>query len=154
MSAFLVGTAHIDALLTAGIAFHPASSPLRWYRPAEAPEEPLCARERWLTPQTAGRVGAVLLAENARSVNYHYDEDDIEVPYEFRPVPGTPDPLVVLKAIHCLEYQSGEHPEWFDSEAREFLNVLHRSAARELDGWLTAAGWPIKSHAVIAYRRD
>ncbi len=52
----------------------------------------------------------MLLAENARSFNHCHDELDWEPVYLFHPLPGAPDPLVVLKAIACLQYQSCEHP--------------------------------------------
>lgn len=42
-----------------------------------------CKRE--LTSETAGRVGAVLLAENRRSVDHRYDEEESEEPYRETP---------------------------------------------------------------------
>lgn len=84
-----------------------------------------------------------------RSVNYRYDEDDWEPPYLFRPLPGTPDALVVLKAIDCLEYQSCEHPGWLDSEARVFYQALRRAAITELPGYSDAEGWPIQNRVIF-----
>ncbi|MGH3900427.1 MAG: hypothetical protein ACRDTA_19720 [Pseudonocardiaceae bacterium] len=68
---------------------------------------------------TAGRVGAMSLAENTRSVNYLHEEGCWEPVYLFHPLPGTPDPLAVLKAIAGLEYQSCER-----------AHTLFRAAAR------------------------
>lgn len=112
----------IDALLTAGLAFCSDTYLLTWHYPPPTAAEPgTVGRARTLTPATAGRVGAMLLAENTRSVNYLHDEDDWEPVYLLHPLPGTPDPLAVLKAIACLEYQSCEHDGWLDSEARGVL---------------------------------
>lgn len=107
-----------------------------------------------LTPATAGRVGAMLLAENARSVNHCYDEDDWEPVYLFHPLPGTPDPLVVLKAITCLEYQSCEHDGWLDSEARVFCQALRRVVITELPGYSAAEGWPIETRTIFQRPRS
>lgn len=146
MSAFIVSKTHIDALVTAGIVMaRGACGPMRWYWPALTDDDRKDAYERgepWgrravelmterqheLRQETAGRVGAMLWAENRRSVNHRYDEDEWEQPYEFSHLPGTPDPVIVLDAIACYEYQSCEHPEWPASEAFEFCRVLRELA--------------------------
>lgn len=152
MSAFIVTTVHIDALLSAGLVFCGVKDPLRWYYPPPTTVNPDTAgRERVLTRSTAGRVGAMLLAENARSVNHNYDQDDWEPAYLFHPLPGTPDPLVVLKALACLEYQSREHHGWLDSEARVFCQALRRVAITALPGYHQAEGWPIETPAVFRH---
>ncbi len=86
MSAFVVSDDHIDALLTAGLH----SRGLRWFWPeidaasdrgnwtSAALQAQSEQRRRELTIDTAGRVGAVLLAENQRSVNHRYDEEELE----------------------------------------------------------------------------
>ncbi len=84
MSAFIVSNTHIDAILTAGL-FRPwrTSGDVRWLD-AEEPN-PDCYAEgepwgpgsmtwfrdhlRYLSEATAGYVGAMLWAENRRSVN-------------------------------------------------------------------------------------
>lgn len=152
MSACTVTTEHIDALLTAGLAFCTVTDPLRWYYPPPTTAEPdTTSRDRTLTSATAGRVGAMLLAENSRSVNHYYDEADWEPVYLFHPLPGTPDPLVVLKAIACLEYQSCEHPGWLDSEARVFCQALRRVAIAALPGYSAAQGWLIETRAIFQH---
>src|SRR5262252_7882178 len=133
MSAFEVSKTHIDALLTAGLDWN-RYGPVRWFvnirqHPdwdrAFEPGEPWgqtamnvyrdCKRE--LTRETAGRVGAMLVNQNKRSVNFRYDEDELEAPYEFEPLPGAPNPLVILKAIGGYEYQACETPDWEETEA-------------------------------------
>lgn len=155
MSAFTVPVEHIDALLSAGLAFCSVKDPLRWYYPAPTTAEPDTAqREHTLTAATAGRVGAMLLAENARSFNHCHDELDWEPAYLFHPLPGAPDPLVVLKAIACLQYQSCEHPGWLDSEARVFCQALRAVTIAALPGYHQAPGWPIETRAIFPQRRN
>jgi hypothetical protein len=150
MSAFTLDTVHVDALLTAGLAFCTEKSPLTWHYPPPTPADPSTVeRQCTLTPVSAGRVGAMLLTENARCVNYRYDQDNWEPPYLFHRLPGTPDPLVVLKAIACLEYQSCEHPGWLASEARVFCQALRRVTIPELPGYHDAQGWPIQHQAIF-----
>lgn len=154
MSAFTVTTVHVDALLTAGLAFCTKKNPLTWRHPPPTAAEPsTVGLERTLTPATAGQVGAMLLAENTRSVNHRNDEDDWEPVYLFHPLPGTPDPLVVLKAIACLEYQSCEHDGWLDSEARVFCQALRQVTITKLPGYHDVDGWPIETRAAFPHRR-
>ncbi|WP_410570623.1 hypothetical protein [Amycolatopsis sp. cmx-4-61] len=152
-SAFLVDADHIDALLTAGLAYARDLGALTWYYPTPdgpAPDD-LSDLARQLTPSTAGRVGAMLLAENMRSVNHTRGSEGWEPPYLYRELPGDPDPVVVLKAISCLQAQSCEHPGWPDSEAYAFCDALHRMAVCRLPGWrqLTDTAWPIKNRRIF-----
>jgi hypothetical protein len=140
MSAFMVDDTHIDALLTAGLLLDPRA-PLRWWIPGV----------RELTAATADRVGAMLLAENRRSVNHRYREDEIESIYQFHQLAGRPDPVVVLSAIDCYEYQACEHPEWERSEAWAFCDALRRLACRHLPGY-EAAPWEITDPTVFLAR--
>jgi hypothetical protein len=52
------------------------------------------------------------------------------------------EPVQVLKAIKCYEYQSCEHPSWEDSEARSWCNHLRLAAIEHLPGF-EAAKWEI-----------
>lgn len=169
MSAFEVCTTHIDALLTAGLQWATTNrSPIRWLAreltqadqedayERGAPWGPEAIRlygelQRELTVETAGHVGAMLLAENRASVNHRYDEAEWEEPYQFHRLPGTADPVIVLSALSCYEYQSCEHPEWQDSEARRFCDSLRASAIRELPGY-DSAPWEISDRNVFLRR--
>lgn len=161
MSAFMVSTVHIDAMLTAGLVLGPAyGTPLSWYWPdldattdrgswtSEQLRQEAVQRRRELTLATAGRVGAMLLAENRRSVDHRYAEEELEEPYLYSRVPGRPDPVVVLKAIACYEYQSCEHPGWRTSEAHAFVRVLESAMVHHLPGYENAP-WEITSRAVF-----
>ncbi len=66
----------------------------------------------------------VLYKENIKSVNYRYNEktrlpklDDVEPKTNF----GVYD---VIKLIHCLDYQSCEHPDYYKSPAKKILDTL------------------------------
>jgi hypothetical protein len=149
----MVGRTHIDALLTAGLSWN-RYGPIRWMDTADAPPpEAYAEGEPWgpaavrwynehrkeLTRETAGQVGAMLLAENRRSVDHRYAEEEWEEPYVFNPLRGRPDPLVVLRALSCYVYQSCEHREWPQSEAARFCEALQSAAIREatmdIDVW-------------------
>ena len=154
MSAFVVDKAHIDYMVSAGLLLvHPGDT-LTWLWSEEGPPntdelyergEPwgrgyyewVRRSQRRLDVSTAGRVGAMLLAENRRSVNFRYDEDDWEEPYTFEPVASV-DPVVVLKALSCYEYQACEHPEWEASEAHAFCEALRQRAIASLPGYAEA----------------
>lgn len=174
MSAFMVSTDHIDALLTAGMSGVRRYGPLRWMVPAPVNEHAYQAGEPWgpeasqeyeqrrreLTEETAGQVGAMLLAENRRSVDHRYAEEEIEEPYLYHRYPrnvsraelraqheaGTlPRPLApvdILKMIECYEYQSCEHPEWETSEAHAFCQALRMDQISKLEGYEDAP-WDI-----------
>lgn len=158
MSAFVVSKRHIDALVTAGLSLPQNYGPMGWTIPAPpaeaayqrgaawgpAAQSEYEAHHRTLRRTDAGRVGAMLWAENERSVNHRYDEEGIEEPYVYQRYKGAPDlsPTVVLKLISCYEYQSCEHPEWKQSEAFAFCQSLRKAVIGELAGY-DAAPWGI-----------
>ncbi|HTE67055.1 MAG TPA: hypothetical protein VK736_12470 [Candidatus Binatia bacterium] len=142
MSAYMVSKAHIDAMLTAGLA-RDQYGPLRWW----VDDEPR-SRDNMqeLTYQTADRVGAMLLAENRRSVNYRYDENEPVPAYEFNRLPGynhKEHAVLVLKAIHGFDYQACECDDWWRTEARAFCVALSRHLESELPGYEDAPTWGI-----------
>lgn len=147
MSAFLVTDAHIDALLTAGLAYTSPDSPLSWPVPSTTPP-----REERLTTETANRVGAMLLAANEHGVNAFFGTDKQTARtehYRFYRLPGDPSPLIVFKAISCLEYQSCDAPDWRLSEAYMFYAELRYLAANRIPGFDDAPGWGISSRTIF-----
>jgi hypothetical protein len=144
----MVSTTHIDAMLTAGLAYAIPGGPLYWYWAEPHAVNPAAKQRYALTPQTAGTVGALLLAENRRSVDHRYREEEWEEPYLFTRLPGWPDPAVVLKAVHCYEYQSCEHPGWETSQAYAFIRRLERAAIYRVPGYEDAP-WEIGSREVF-----
>lgn len=147
MSCYMVSTTHIDAMLTAGIRLPGPFGPMTWLD-REIPEGEVSGLyvglQQALTEATAGRVGAMLLAENRRSVNHRYAESEIEQPYVFHPLDGMPDPVIALKAIAGYQYQSNEHPGWMASEARRFCEALRYVCVWALPGMDDSPGWAIR----------
>jgi hypothetical protein len=135
MSAFMVSNTDIDAMITAALAWTRDDGALRFYR---HDNEGGPTEEFVLNSSTADLVGAILLVENQRSVNFRYREDDLEPVYTFTRLPGRPGPVAVLKIVACYEYQSCEHPEWRNSAAAGFCHVLRSRAISQLPGWETA----------------
>src|SRR6185437_13731070 len=100
--------------------------------------------QREVNEENAETWGATLLAENRRSVNHRYNEDEFEAPYTFTKYDGHFSPVAILKAISCYEYQSCEHPGWEASEAHDFCEALRARMIRKLDGYEQAA-WEINT---------
>lgn len=147
MSAFEVDHTHIDVLISAALVRRHGST-LTWYH-GEIPEtlpgealpshedylERLNATRREVTRENAGTWGATLVAENRRSVNHRYAEDEIEEPYEFTEYAGTFNPVAILSALGCYEYQACEHPGWKTSEAKSFCDALRMQMIHDLPGY-------------------
>ncbi len=163
MSAFIVDDIHIHALLEAGLADQ-RYGPLRWFAPEEpiGPEdhepgqpwgptaiESANRRRRELTSETASIVGMMLVAQNYASVNYRYAEKDEEPIYRYKPLAGYPNPVIVLKAIDCYEYQSCETPDWEETEAHAFCQSLRKRMIHHLPGY-DDAPWDIQSPTVFS----
>lgn len=156
MSAFMVSIEHIRALVNAGLNL--TYGPLSWQRALPtteqlershergmpwSPDAPEIAREirTVLTPDTAEAVGVMLMAQNRRSMDFRYDETEIEDLYTHEP--STPRTVVeLLKAIDCYEYQACETPDWEVTEAYRFCEALRRELTYHLPGWGQAA-WAI-----------
>lgn len=152
MSAYVHTVEHVRALVNGGLIYADRSRPVAWgtrpltpdeleraYR-SGAPWGPEAAAiaasvHRELTPATAGMIGAMLLAENQRSVNFRYGEDEIEPVYVHGPDARLYSIVEVLVALDGYEYQAGEHPEWATSEAAYFCDALRRSLVRALPGY-------------------
>lgn len=144
MSAYIVSTEHIHALVAAALEHH-RQLPFRWY--------PNIVGSHSLDYTNADEVGAMLLSECVRSVSYRYPDDTFEtLPgpnpkthpdlYLWRRPMRMPTTVEALKQIDCYEYQSCEHPEWETSSAREFCAMLRRRLVQQLPGYDEAPwGW-------------
>lgn len=109
MSAFLVGNAHIDALVQA--------CGIEGLIPVPAQGDP------------ASQFGRALLFENHRSLRARYadlcpDSPD-EIDYQFTGVEAPLDDLEVIRAAMCWQYQSCEHGDRFHaSQAAQTIAEL------------------------------
>ena len=99
---------------------------------------------------SSGQCFTLLSHANLVSVNYRY-EHNAEALNEFaqeasrhRYDPMAREPaVVVLKAIHCLVYQSCEVPGWDTSKAKGVLDRIAERVMRSLPGY-DAAPWGIE----------
>ena len=116
MSAFVVHDDHLRLLAQAGV--------------------------QWLRITDPGKVVADLFQLNSSSVAHRY-RDPVEAvePPKFVEVVSRLDPLVVMKAILCFQYQSDELPEHRDHPAWTFTEQLLSASVRQLPGYEDAAGW-------------
>ena len=136
MSAFIVSDSHLDYLCAALVAYQ-VSVP--WddgtFRRSHDPRDDADLQA----------MRDALEAENVTSVNYRYRISPGEsvahrraVRHVNRPI----DPVQVMKACQCLEYQSCEHPGWPDSFAKRVLEFLNSAAINRLPGY-DKADWAI-----------
>jgi hypothetical protein len=130
---------------------------VRWYavpdrelREIDWRHLPLFARR--LDYDTAEETASLLYDENVASVRYRYaDADDLipdQPPFTVADIRSGRRLTAVdaLCALRGLEYQSCEHPEWADGEARRFLAAFQR----ELVAFLTKDSdcWSIRDRVL------
>jgi len=128
MSAYLVSRGHIRYLVEAALCLRDRPAAFYYYQADKHHE---------VNDVTADATGLMLWSECAKSVACRYPSDDIdsrpgpigdgpEYGYTHQPTIKRHafDPVQVLKAILCYEYQSCEHPEWKASAARAFCHAL------------------------------
>ena len=131
MSAFIVSKHHIDAIISAALAYGVEG----------------------LTKRTAMDRGRELWEANIASVGVRYPGDpealviagriaDVYVPRQV-PVPSI---VEAAKLIDCLEYQSCEHDGWATSDAAAFLGKVREALLRNLEGY-DAAAWGVAGAA-------
>jgi hypothetical protein len=129
MSAFIVNPNHISALV-------------RWACRARVCVYYGNPSRRLDIPGNEQEACDILLAENVKSYNYRYDET-IEETMVYDAFATSLRPIDVIKACHCLEYQSCEHPEWESSTAKAIVTAIEGTATRALPGY-DDAPWEIK----------
>jgi hypothetical protein len=126
MSAFICNDSHITALAV------------------------YAARNRLLGYRDANQVGAMLHAENVKSVNYRYHEATRPGFTICEWAAFHPFSLVqIIKAARCLAYQSCEHPGWPVSEACRLLEAITAGTGERPPGY-DEAEWVITRPAATA----
>lgn len=149
MSAWVVSPDHIRLLLQAAID----GGSTFYYGWTEG----ACAPGSWhLAPDDTAALdeaARMLWDENVRSVSHRYpndapselpaaDCDSVEAAageFGWRPaysrIVRKIEPVQVLKAVQCYEYQSCEHPEWHQSRAKAFCASLKDRMIMRLAGY-------------------
>lgn len=138
MSAFVVTDFHINLLVSWAASRHGSGAvSYYWNR---------CHRDVRHDP---ARIASVLYAENVRSVNARYKECEPAHGFKFRHIPLgylNLKPVQIIKACHCLVYQSCEAEGWEESEAKAILDGIEAAAVRSLDGYEDAR-WALEEGA-------
>ncbi|GAA1312527.1 hypothetical protein Psi02_77000 [Planotetraspora silvatica] len=168
MSEFLLPKIHIDALLTAALAWE-GEEYARYRFDRRSAENPAVLERVVLSLETADDLGRILWGQNfdmaAWYVGFELDTLDAErvaaldkealadlhsvQSYAFDRLPGEPDPGVILWAIACYEYQTcPEFPEeWIGTPAAPFISYLQGRARSRLPGAQVA--WPIEDRDIF-----
>jgi hypothetical protein len=146
MSAYVVDPSHIDVMLTVAINGPKETRPGGWTPPYVY--ELLDGDEHTgpVTRETADLAGQALLAENIASVSHRYPDDPPgELPgpipnpmlaqYEWTDFGKLLTPVEALCAIDGYEYQSCEHPGWWDSGASHFCHRFRSALIGCLPGY-------------------
>lgn len=169
MSAFVVSLAHIRQLVALALEGPGDRAPQYpgggWYPPyytyrSEETGELVSLNAR---DQSPDRLVSMLAHECVRSVCYRYPDDTAAT------LPGPLDryyndpsrltyerPRRILSAADginaagCYEYQACEHPEWYDSEARAFVNALVSSLTRTIPAVRDSRMWEYDEETVTA----
>lgn len=153
MSAFVVGKTHIDYLVAAA-----RRRPYPNYTPA--PWGGWGAQHNISAISDPDTIGRLLWQENVRSVTHRYPDTDPDrgnmpgpngldretiATYRFNRLTHV-EIVQALKALSCYEYQSCEHPEWQESDARKFCAALRDQLITCLPGY-EDADWEIPEPA-------
>lgn len=151
MSAFMVDDQTIDAIISGAFAFslpylgHGVfrynDAPMPMFTEAFISGQPwgdIRNIQQWINEHRhdvrideADRLGAILLAENRRSVDFRYAESEIEDFYTFTRIRDL-NPWFVLRCIGTYTYQACEHPEWPNSTAFQIVDTVRDNTI----GWL------------------
>lgn len=94
----------------------------------------------------------ILLAENVASFNYRYNET-VEEGMVYDAFATSLRAIDVIKACHCLEYQSCEHDGWATSTAKVIVAAIEGAASRALPGY-DDAPWEIKAKEGVVLSAD
>jgi hypothetical protein len=151
MSAFMHDNAHVDAIIH-GILTYATLGGVRYGNPSRYVAD---------DPTEAGRV---LLLENAESMAYRYNMKDIDNPADggTRPIeylgyveqaegyvydPRKPRKHYsageILLALHSLEYQSCERPEFEQTVAHQLIRSAERALICAMPDYAHAQTWTI-----------
>jgi hypothetical protein len=147
MSAYIVSHDHIDGLLSFAL------DQVSYYVPT-------IDRRIEITLDNAEEIGRILLTENERSVYFRYRDLNASKPglskpgtdgqdaenYSFRPWPLSrrPQPIEILKACECFDYQACETDDYEQSIAWRIIDAIRHGAIRKLPGYENADGWELR----------
>lgn len=132
MSAYIVDRDHIAYLLEAAHNREIVGDKFHWYYRTTR-----CFNDTTCSPQN---IGQMLWDENQRSVNHRYRLTETPLTYQEEEGDGIYrrrkiDPVQLLKAIDCYQYQCCEPTDWDETEAFAFTEALRHCATAALPGY-------------------
>ncbi|GAA2726782.1 hypothetical protein [Actinocorallia aurantiaca] len=160
MSEILMYRAHVDTLLTAGVQWNTQDFMEFKFREQWHPDGTESGPLLPLRAEHAHVLGRIVWLVHMEYCDWWVtfgDEGDEGVPsraevegYAFDPLPGQPDPGVVLKAIDFYEYQIApdDHEESRRTTVGSFLHFLRLAAISRVPGY-ERAPWGIQNRDVF-----
>ena len=115
MSAWIVSKFHIDCLMKAYLKYK--------------------SKHGATFRENLSDVGQLLVDQNYRSVNYRYGTTQKPYMYVASSQVRLLRPVEIIKAVHCLRYQSCETPGWKRTKAYKILDDIEALAIEELPGY-------------------
>jgi hypothetical protein len=157
MSAWVVDKGHIDVLVKAAENAKDFSSPFSWVDDN--------GRENALVGADArNKLGQALVDACVKSVSYRYPQDDVSKgelpgpidayytePYSYREPGFNPTPGEVFKAVDCYDYQSCEHPDYYESAVHKALQRVTAHYQSKVAGY-EEAPWGFDADRIAARR--
>jgi hypothetical protein len=162
MSAFVVGTDHIDYLVTATLQWHGRHAVETLGLTPDQADAVTAAGgtvehgfygAQWRPDRYPDALGRLLLGENITSVRHRYPgEPDTDLPgprpwvaahqYTYRIVPyALLDAAQVIRAIECWQYQTCEYTDHEHAPGWAFTEQLYRVAVARLMGDRNDLAW-------------
>lgn len=153
----MVEDEHINTLIGWTLSkAHGVFSEIRWVvSPQDADSNPVGIRNslgknvRYLTPETASAVGQILVDANAKSIESRYDDDEFRI-YEYNaPRTLSWNPVEIMNACACYDYQACEFDGYETSEAHAIVDAI-RHLCISLLCEANSVPWEITENSVSA----
>jgi hypothetical protein len=132
MSAFIVSKNHLDSIVT----FAKVKLKELYFD-----GESLSLVGFYEGVENTNKLGQILLDANYDSVNYRYNEKEESYNYQFKHTELL-TPIEIIKACHCLNYQSCEVPNWEKTKAYKIIQNIISQATTKISGY-EEAEWGI-----------
>jgi len=139
MSAHIVEKETITKIMAGAMSRHilQGASRFSWYHHASQKSYEIGTGDL----EKQAEIATMLWRENAKSVNHRYKQNGDIADYEITPADlklMSVDPIQLIKSCDYLDYQSCEHEDWRESNAKAFLDSLRRDAVCALPGYSEA----------------
>ena len=135
MSAFIVNENHVNVIVSYFVDPRPM---YRLYAKIDGTYQ-------YLTPENAAQVAQTLYAENVRSVDVRYsEENDSRYTFKYLPMAKLHFSIAdIAGALDCLEYQSCETDDYYQTEAYQILTSMRKYLLKRLQERAESDTWEI-----------